>query len=58
MACSILWFNSSAQKVETKIFEGLYAFEDAIAWGRKTLENFNVDMVHIDSSELSSNNTI
>jgi hypothetical protein len=41
----ITWFNNKAQKVEDKIFEGETAFEDAIKWGKETLENFQPELI-------------
>ena len=45
MKYKIIWFNSKAQRVEEKIFEGETAFEDAINWGRSTLTNFSTDLI-------------
>jgi hypothetical protein len=44
----IQWFNSKAkpQRTEDKVFVGENAYEDAVTWGRKTLENFNTDLIN------------
>ena len=41
----ITWFCNKTQKVTDKIFEGKNAFENAIKWAKKTLTNFNTDLI-------------
>ena len=45
--CYILFLNSKNNfKKEQKNFYGSNAFNEAIEWGRKNLENFIIDMIH------------
>jgi hypothetical protein len=32
-------------------FKGLHAYEEAVTWGKKNLENFNMDMIHFVGSD-------
>lgn len=42
----ITWFDSKKQRVSEKIFTGGNAYEKAVKWGKKTLTNFNHDLIH------------
>ena len=41
----ITWFCNKTQKVTDKIFKGKNAFDNAVKWGKKTLTNFNTDLI-------------
>lgn len=41
----IVWFNNSKQRVEVKEFEGKNAYENAVSWGKSTLENFKFELI-------------
>lgn len=44
--CYIEYLNASQNfQKDTIYFEGATAYEDAIAWGKANLENFNLDMI-------------
>lgn len=47
MTCSILWFNSKMQRVETKIWEGENAYKEAIKWAKENLENYQADIIQL-----------
>jgi len=42
----ITYFENVSQSIKEKVFEGLTAFEDAIKWGKETLTNFSIDLIH------------
>lgn len=42
----IRWFDSKNQRIKDQIFEGPDAYEKAIKWGKKTLVNFNTDLIN------------
>ena len=42
MSYKITWFCNATQKVTDKIFTDFY---EAVEWGKKTLENFNTDLI-------------
>lgn len=35
--------------IDCKIFSGKNAYENAVKWGKKNLDNFNHDMIHYQS---------
>lgn len=41
----ITYFNAKAQRIVTKTFKGKNAFTSAYKWGKKNLENFNIDLI-------------
>ena len=41
----ITWFCNKTQKITDKFFKGKDAYEKAIKWGKKTLTNFNYDLI-------------
>ena len=44
--CYIEYLNASQNfQKDIVYFEGETAYEDAIAWGKTNLENFNLDMI-------------
>ena len=43
----IEWFNTTNGKTCKNNFTGQTAFEDALSWGKKNLENFNLEMVRL-----------
>ena len=44
--CYIEYLNASQNfQKDIVYFEGVNAYEDAIAWGKTNLENFNLDMI-------------
>ncbi len=43
--CKIQFFENKSQSIKEKVFEGGNAHEKAVIWGKKTLENFNFDLI-------------
>lgn len=41
----IKWFDSDTQLVRDRIFKGKNAYDNAAKWGKKTLTNFNYDLI-------------
>jgi hypothetical protein len=42
-------------QLEKKYFTGTNAYSDCVEWGKKNLENFNMDMVRMERSSAYRN---